>query len=72
VTVSAYQQNSWGEYMRTLLPAALDMAMADDVRFRQGLPLNFLSYMGVLHSDKVPGEDGDNLVGVGFGVLFCF
>ena len=53
VTVSTYQLNSWGEYLKTLLPAALDMAAAEDVRFRAGLPVNFLSYMGVLHADKV-------------------
>jgi lysine-specific demethylase/histidyl-hydroxylase NO66 len=52
VTVSTYQNNSWSEFMRTLLPAALDMVTADNVHFREGLPINYLSYMGSLHSDK--------------------
>lgn len=36
-----------------LVPAALDIAMEEDVEFRQGLPLDYLTYMGVQNSDKV-------------------
>ena len=36
-----------------LLPRALDVATSEDVLFREGLPINFLSYMGVSKSDLV-------------------
>ena len=52
VTVSTYQLNSWGEYMKQLVPAALDMAISEDAHFREGLPVNFLEYMGVMHSER--------------------
>lgn len=29
------------------------MAMEEDVEFRKGLPLDYLTYMGVQNSDKV-------------------
>lgn len=35
------------------MPAALEMAMEEDVEFRKGLPLDYLTYMGVQNSDKV-------------------
>lgn len=36
-----------------MVPAALEIAMEEDVEFRQGLPLDYLTYMGVQNSDKV-------------------
>lgn len=35
------------------MPAALEMAIEEDVEFRKGLPLDYLTYMGVQNSDKV-------------------
>uniref|UniRef100_W5NFB5 Bifunctional lysine-specific demethylase and histidyl-hydroxylase n=1 Tax=Lepisosteus oculatus TaxID=7918 RepID=W5NFB5_LEPOC len=52
ITISSYQRSSWGDLMEKLLPAALQLAVEDDVEFRQGLPLDYLSYMGVQHSEK--------------------
>ncbi|XP_061890674.1 ribosomal oxygenase 1 isoform X1 [Entelurus aequoreus] len=52
LTVSSYQRNSWGDLLQKLVPAALEVAMEEDVEFRQGLPLDYLSYMGVQNSDK--------------------
>ncbi|KAL4630418.1 bifunctional lysine-specific demethylase and histidyl-hydroxylase NO66 [Arapaima gigas] len=52
ITISSYQKNSWGELLQKLVPAALEMAMEEDVEFRQGLPLDYLTYMGVQNSDK--------------------
>ncbi|XP_028997528.1 ribosomal oxygenase 1 isoform X2 [Betta splendens] len=52
ITISSYQKNSWGDLLQKLLPAALDIAMEEDVEFRQGLPLEYLTYMGVQNSDK--------------------
>ncbi|XP_057272191.1 ribosomal oxygenase 1 [Pezoporus wallicus] len=53
ITVSSYQRNSWGDLLEKLLPAALHMALEEDVEFRQGLPMDYLGYMGVANSDKV-------------------
>lgn len=36
-----------------VVPAALEVAMEEDVEFRQGLPLDYLTFMGVQNSDKV-------------------
>lgn len=52
ITVSTYQRNSWGDLLQKLLPAALQMAIEDDVEYRQGLPRDYLEYMGVLNSDR--------------------
>ncbi|XP_077409243.1 ribosomal oxygenase 1 isoform X2 [Vanacampus margaritifer] len=52
ITVSSYQKNSWGDLLQKLVPTALEIAMEEDVEFRQGLPLDYLSYMGVQNSDK--------------------
>ncbi|KAI7799605.1 bifunctional lysine-specific demethylase and histidyl-hydroxylase NO66 [Triplophysa rosa] len=52
ITVSSYQRNSWGDLMLKLMPAAMEIAMEEDVEFRRGLPLDYLQYMGVQHSEK--------------------
>ncbi|XP_060095197.1 ribosomal oxygenase 1 [Heteronotia binoei] len=53
ITVSSFQRNSWGDLLEKLLPAALQMAIEEDVEYRQGLPLDYLEYTGVLNSDVV-------------------
>ncbi|XP_061467237.1 ribosomal oxygenase 1 [Rhineura floridana] len=53
ITVSSYQRNSWGDLLEKLLPATLEMAIEEDVEYRQGLPTDYLEYMGVLNSDLV-------------------
>ncbi|XP_075939847.1 ribosomal oxygenase 1 [Anarhichas minor] len=52
ITISSYQKNSWGDLLQKVAPAALEIAMEEDVEFRQGLPLDYLTYMGVQNSDK--------------------
>ncbi|XP_014000450.2 ribosomal oxygenase 1 [Salmo salar] len=52
ITVSSYQRNSWGNLLAKVVPAALEMAMEEDVDFRRGLPVDYLTYMGVQNSDK--------------------
>ncbi|KAM9779034.1 ribosomal oxygenase 1 [Syngnathus typhle] len=52
ITVSSYQKNSWGDLLQKMVPTALEIAMEEDVEFRQGLPLDYLSYMGVQNFDK--------------------
>ncbi|NWY52985.1 RIOX1 oxygenase, partial [Chionis minor] len=53
ITVSSYQRNSWGDLLEKLLPAALQMALEEDVEYRQGLPMDYLGYMGVANLDAV-------------------
>ncbi|XP_077178827.1 ribosomal oxygenase 1 [Paroedura picta] len=53
ITVSSFQRNSWGDLLEKLLPAALQMAMEEDVEYRQGLPRDYLEYTGVLNSDVI-------------------
>uniref|UniRef100_A0A8C4ZB05 Bifunctional lysine-specific demethylase and histidyl-hydroxylase n=1 Tax=Gadus morhua TaxID=8049 RepID=A0A8C4ZB05_GADMO len=57
VTVSSFQRNSWGDLLAKLVPAALGVAMEEDVEYRQGLPLDYLTYMGVQNSDKDPRRE---------------
>ncbi|XP_028653091.2 ribosomal oxygenase 1 [Erpetoichthys calabaricus] len=52
ITISSYQKNSWGSLLEKLLPAALQIAVEEDVEFREGLPLDYFSYMGVQNSEK--------------------
>lgn len=52
ITISSYQKNSWGDLLQKVVPAALEIAMEEDVEYRRGLPLDYLTYMGVQNSDK--------------------
>uniref|UniRef100_A0A665WPH5 Bifunctional lysine-specific demethylase and histidyl-hydroxylase n=1 Tax=Echeneis naucrates TaxID=173247 RepID=A0A665WPH5_ECHNA len=52
ITISSYQKNSWGDLLEKVVPAALEIAMEEDVEFRQGLPLDYLTFMGIQNSDK--------------------
>ncbi|XP_026097179.1 ribosomal oxygenase 1-like isoform X2 [Carassius auratus] len=52
ITVSSFQRNSWGDLLLKLMPAALEIAMEEDVEFRKGLPLDYLQFMGVQNSEK--------------------
>ncbi|XP_031571088.1 ribosomal oxygenase 2-like [Actinia tenebrosa] len=52
LTISTYQQSSWGNLMSSILTDAIDKAMDTDVEFRRGLPINYLNYMGL-------GMEGD-------------
>lgn len=52
LTVSAMQNWSWADFLELLIPEALAGAAASDksTSLREGLPVNFLSYMGTMHS----------------------
>lgn len=51
ITVSCFQKNTWGDLLQKLLPRGLEIAMEEDIEFRQGLPLDYLGYMGLVNSD---------------------
>ncbi|KAM4043108.1 ribosomal oxygenase 1 isoform 2-T2 [Anomaloglossus baeobatrachus] len=59
ITVSSFQRNSWVDLLDRLLPAALQIAAEDDVQFRQGLPLDYLDYMGVQNTDSLDPRRGN-------------
>lgn len=46
LTISLYQRNTWFDFLSVALPTALQSALHADLTFRQGLPINFLRYMG--------------------------
>ncbi|XP_036438083.1 ribosomal oxygenase 1 [Colossoma macropomum] len=52
ITISSFQRNSWGDLLLKVMPAALEMAMEENVEFRKGLPIDYLTFMGVQNSDK--------------------
>ncbi|KAM8946395.1 ribosomal oxygenase 1 isoform 2-T2 [Pelodytes ibericus] len=51
ITISSYQRNCWADLLGKLLPAALQVAVEEDVEFRKGLPLDYLEYMGVQNAE---------------------
>ena len=56
ITLSTYQRNTWGDLMTKLVTGALEIATEEDEDFRQGLPLDYLEYMGVCNSDDVTNK----------------
>jgi len=57
LTVSAMQNWCWADFLEMLMPEALEAAAQSgkSISLREGLPRNFLSYMGTLHQV----DDGD-------------
>ncbi|KAL0123549.1 hypothetical protein PUN28_005809 [Cardiocondyla obscurior] len=49
VTLSVYQKNSWTDLLEKVLPQALKEAAENDCRFREGLPLDYLTYVGAAY-----------------------
>jgi len=52
VTLSVYQKNSWYDLLKKVLPQALKQAAENDSRFREGLPLNYLTYVGTAYDSS--------------------
>jgi len=46
ISISTYQQHTWGDFMDHVVRLAVDNALEEDVSFRKGLPLNYLEYLG--------------------------
>lgn len=59
ITLSVYQNNSWGDFLEKLLPGALNTAMETDSEFRKGLPLDYLRYSGFVHSENQSKNKGE-------------
>ena len=60
ITISCYQLNSWTDLLEKLLPAALASTSAENAAFREGLPRDYLSFMGVAHE---PSDEADSDAG---------
>ncbi|CAF1469355.1 unnamed protein product [Rotaria magnacalcarata] len=50
LTVSCYQQHTWGDLFKILLPKAVDYAMNTNVKFRRGVPIGYLNHFGLIHN----------------------
>ncbi|CAK1555278.1 unnamed protein product [Leptosia nina] len=51
VTISMYQKHSWADLFEKMLPAALEMAISEDIELRRGLPLDIYDNFGLVYSD---------------------
>eukprot|EP00301_Raphidiophrys_heterophryoidea_P001291 c10630_g1_i2.p1 GENE.c10630_g1_i2~~c10630_g1_i2.p1 ORF type:complete len:355 (+),score=97.00 c10630_g1_i2:99-1163(+) len=51
LTISTYQHTSWFDFLSTSLTNGLTAAFEKDRRFREGLPVNFSSFMGSAHKE---------------------
>lgn len=49
LTVSMYQKHAWIDLFEKMLPTALELAAAENVEFRQGLPFNIYDNFGLVH-----------------------
>ncbi|KAG4070614.1 hypothetical protein HA402_013534 [Bradysia odoriphaga] len=52
ITVSAYQKQTFGDLLETLIPMALKEAINENEILRRGLPLNIWQRLGVVNSDN--------------------
>jgi lysine-specific demethylase/histidyl-hydroxylase NO66 len=51
ITLSAAQKHTYGDLFEVLLKQSLAMAQQEDIEFRESLPLNYLSYMGIVNQE---------------------
>merc|ERR1719253_2140327 len=60
LTVSAMQNWSWADFLETLIPEALQDAVNSDknLSLREGLPRNFVGYMGTMHQPTNEDPEG--------------
>lgn len=56
LTVSTYQRTAWCDVLEKALSTAVERAATASPQFRQGLPVNFMGYMGSWH-DVGDGEE---------------
>lgn len=60
ISISTYQQNSWGDFMNHAVTQAIESALEDNVSFRSGLPINYLSMLGTGKNISQYVEDEDD------------
>lgn len=52
VTISTYQKHSWADLFEKLMPAAVQMAISENLDLRKGLPFDVYDHYGLVHSDS--------------------
>lgn len=68
ITVSAYQKQTYGDLLETLIPMALKEAISNNEELRRGLPLNIWQRFGIVHGDNYL-PDRDAITGT---IMKCF
>jgi len=58
ISVSTYQQNTWGDFMNHAVTQAIEKGLEEDVSIRSGLPINYLSMLGTGKNIGAYIEDG--------------
>ena len=61
LTVSAMQTWAWTDLMEILIPDALHTCTNESLSLREGLPRNFINYMGIMHQSNGMNEDGEEV-----------
>lgn len=51
ITLSTSQKNTWGDLLEKMIPQALHEAISTDIEFRESLPRNYQSFMGIANQD---------------------
>ncbi|XP_054706568.1 ribosomal oxygenase 1-like [Uloborus diversus] len=70
LTISTYQNNTWGDLMQVMLPRALEIAMANDVEFRESLPKDYLDHVGMAYENKNEAKE-DNVTELCYELSFA-
>lgn len=52
ITLSVYQKQSIGDYLKLAVTGAIERAIAENVSFRTGLPLNFFTELGLVYNER--------------------
>lgn len=52
VTISMYQKHTWADLVEKLMPAAVQIAISENVELRRGLPFDLYDHFGLIHSDS--------------------
>ena len=52
ITISCHQRNTYGDLLEKVLSSAIKYAMQNDVEYRKGLPVDYLSFMGMAHCNN--------------------
>lgn len=60
ISISTYQQNTWGDFMNHAVTQAIENALEDDVSIRSGLPVNYMSMLGTGKNINQYIEDEDD------------
>lgn len=61
LTLSTFQNNNFKEFLINLLQNSLNEAFLDDLSFRQGLPINYSSFLGASHFSPLPSLPSSSL-----------